>query len=107
MTYMIGQIGTDMIRVLGEVLSNPWWAAVLLGIMIILHFMRDAAIEKRFSRLLEKRAEADEANASAHLKQAQAMQGMSDRIERLEDTVFRKLEVVEEAVISNGTEVMD
>lgn len=106
MTYMLAQIGTDLIRVLGDVLSNPWWAAVLLGIMIILHFMRDAAIEKRFSKILQQKSEADQAGAEADLKEAKALQGLADRVERLESTLYRKMKAVQQEV-SNGTDVND
>ena len=86
------------LQTLKEVLSNPWWAAVLLGIGMFLHFLRDAAIERRLGSILEAQIKASHAAAKADLEQAVAMSHLADQVSSLETTVYRKVkEAVEEA----------
>lgn len=73
----------------GRILSNQWWAAVILGLVIILHFLRDAALERRFSRLLESQTAATHAAAEADTAQAVALQKVAGRLGDLEKTVYR------------------
>lgn len=77
------------LETLGEILRTPWWAAVLLGIGIVLHFLRDAAFESRQGKLLKAQTEATLASAKADTEQAVALEKVAERLTQVEKTLYR------------------
>lgn len=84
-------MSAEMIAALAAAMSTPWWAAVALGIFMILHFTwitrRDKSIEKRFGQQFDAIIAMENVRAQADLEQAKALVALESEIHHLSDAI--------------------
>ncbi len=84
-------MSVEFLTALMAALSTPWWAAVALGIFMILHFTwitkRDKSIEKRFGQQFDAIIAMENIRAQADIEQAKALVALESEIRHMSDTI--------------------
>ena len=84
-------MSAEMIAAIAAAMSTPWWAAVALGVFMVLHFAwitrRDKSIEKRFGQQFDAIIDMEKIRAQADLEAARALVGLESEIRHLVDAV--------------------